>query len=380
MQKLETVNERLKQGEGWIGYRNTGKGRQSKFLYFSFYRNGKQVFVNTKTNEPEEAYVQLLDARGKTERGILVLPTEAARITYEDLRRKYIDDNPQRELSQKSQLIQLDTFFKNARATSITPDILRKYINQRRKDGVSGPTIRRELTNLRAMFNLARRERALSHDQIPYFPMPEDSLPAGQYITPETFETILSFLPNGNKRGERGRRSSSNLRPFFLFLYATACRLGAAQSIFWKHINENCTVIEIPATETKNKEPLRLPLKGKQLEPLVKELRKLARNDGPVFDSANYQEEWARACAKAGLGEYDEETHRKTGGVRIHDCRCSGAINLLDSGVDEGTVLKIGGWKTRTMLDRYNVTTMTRLSAAMEKVGQYVTDRVAVAG
>jgi hypothetical protein len=43
-------------------------------------------------------------------------------------------------------------------------------------------------------------------------------------------------------------------------------------------------------------------------------------------------------------------------------------------------VLKIGGWKTRTMLDRYNVTSVERLAAALEKGGRYVTDRIAVAG
>ena len=48
--------------------------------------------------------------------------------------------------------------------------------------------------------------------------------------------------------------------------------------------------------------------------------------------------------------------------------------------LDEGLVLKIGGWKTRAMLDRYNVTDITRLSAAMEKGGKFVTDRIAVAG
>jgi len=105
------------------------------------------------------------------------------------------------------------------------------------------------------------------------------------------------------------------------------------------------------------------------------------RDEGPVFDTANYKEESARACAKAGLGTYDDKAHRKIeGGVRIHDCRCSGAINLLETGIDEGLVLKIGGWKTRTMLDRYNVTSVERLAAALEKGGRYVTDRIAVAG
>jgi integrase len=375
--QLDAVNQRLK-GRRLDRLPQHWQERAVQIPLLLVLSRSKQLFVNTKTNDPEEAYVQLLNARGQTKRGE-ILPSEVGRIKYDDLRRKYVDDKPSRE-SQK--LHHLDGFFKGMKSASITTDTLRKYI-QVRREVVQGPTIRRELTTLRAMFNLARKERALSYDQVPHFPMPDDSLPAGQYITPEQFERILNFLPDGTLRGSgRGGRSSSNLRPFFTFLYATACRTGAAKAILWKDVSEDCTVVEIPAEATKSKQPLRLPLKGKQLEPLVEVLRGQVRDEGPVFDTANYNEEWARACAKAGLGEYDEETHRKigTGGVRIHDCRCSGAINLLEGGVDEGLVLKIGGWRTRTMLDRYNVTSMERLSAALEKGGRYVTDRIAIAG
>jgi integrase len=375
--QLEAVNSRLTRGQGWIGYRTTNAGQPSKFLYFAFYRNGKQLSVNTKTNNPEEAYVQLLDARGKTERGV-VLPSESSRIKYEHLRQKYIDDNPAREITQKSQFMHLDKFFTGMKATSITTDILRRYINQRRADGVSGPTIRRELTNLRAIFNLARKERTLSHDQVPHFPMPKDSLAAGKFIPPAVFHRILSFLPDGTERKiERGGPTSgSNLRPLFTFLYGTACRLGTARKLQRNHVSEDGTFIEVPAALTKTSQPQIVMLNGAHLELVREHVKKLPRDDKPLFDSSSYQSEWARACAKAGLGAYDEETHRKTGGVRIHDCRCSGAINLIDSGVPESTVLKIGGWRSRTMLDRYNVVDMKRLADAMEKAGKYVTDRV----
>ena len=67
------------------------------------------------------------------------------------------------------------------------------------------------------------------------------------------------------------------------------------------------------------------------------------------------------------------------GGARIHDCRVSGAINLLDAGVDESTVLKIGGWKTRAMLDRYNVLDRDRVGNAFTKAGEFVAQRIASA-
>jgi hypothetical protein len=35
--------------------------------------------------------------------------------------------------------------------------------------------------------------------------------------------------------------------------------------------------------------------------------------------------------------------------------------------VPEGLVMKIGGWKTRSVFDRYNVSSTADLTAAMEK-------------
>src|SRR5207302_10205193 len=84
----------------------------------------------------------------------------------------------------------------------------------------------------------------------------------------------------------------------------------------------------------------------------------------------------ARRRKSVGVGTWDGKKRTRTG-VRIHDCRASAAINLLASAVDEGLVLKIGGWKTRAMLDRYNVADPTRLAAAMKKGGKMVVDMMA---
>src|SRR6266849_8533899 len=155
-------------------------------------------------------------------------------------------------------------------------------------------------------------------------------------------------------------------------MYATGCRLGAAQKIIWEMVNADCDVLSLPGSITKTKKPLLIVLDGPVLAPIASLLRKQFRQtDKPIFSSVNYRPECSKAVAKAGLGTWNTKTRTRTG-VRIHDCRCRAAINLLDAGVDEGTVLKIGGWKTRAMLDRYNVQTEKRIRAAMVQGGEHV--------
>jgi Phage integrase family len=120
---------------------------------------------------------------------------------------------------------------------------------------------------------------------------------------------------------------------------------------------------------TKNEEALSLSLKGAFLAPVRDWMAARSRTEAVVFDSTNYRPAWAKACAAAGYGTMKG---RKRTGFRIHDCRASAAINLLDAGVPENVVLRIGGWRTRAMLDRYAKLTAARAHAAMELSGDYV--------
>lgn len=328
-------------------------------LYVRYYAaNGKQVQEAVGSSDRKVAEKLLQTRMGEREIGIKPAQ-DVKQIKYEDLRESYVAAHPLNP-SAKTKLAYLDGFFSCMRVIVIDSDVIREFIAEKRdSDLLADATIRRILGMLRSMFNQAKRENKIRHTDVPYFPMPADSDPAGQYIPPDDFARVLAQLPEG-------------IRPLFTFMYGTGCRLGAAQRITWDMVNAACDVISLPGTITKTKKPLLLVLDGSMLAPLAAMLRKqFRRDDKPVFDSMNYRTAWSVAVAAAGLGTHDDDTRVRTG-VRIHDCRCSAAINLLDAGVDEGTVLKIGGWKTRAMLDRYNVQDEKRIRAAMVRGGQHV--------
>jgi integrase len=87
------------------------------------------------------------------------------------------------------------------------------------------------------------------------------------------------------------------------------------------------------------------------------------RDGGRLGD---FRKTWRRACVAAG--------HHS---LLFHDLRRSAARNAIRSGVPEQVVMELGGWRTRAVLARYNVTSERDLADALERVSRYVTERAA---
>src|SRR5262249_39321172 len=82
----------------------------------------------------------------------------------------------------------------------------------------------------------------------------------------------------------------------------------------------------------------------------------------------DFRKAWKRACATAGVR-----------GVVFHDLRRSGARNAVRAGLPEQVVMEFGGWRTRAMFARYNVTSERDLGEAIERVSGYLAERAAEA-
>src|SRR5450755_2177192 len=77
-------------------------------------------------------------------------------------------------------------------------------------------------------------------------------------------------------------------------------------------------------------------------------------NGKPVRD---FRVMWQNACTHAGVPE-----------LLFHDLRRTGARNLRRAGVAEGIIMKIGGWRTRSVFERYAIVSRTDIRDAMAKL------------
>ena len=66
---------------------------------------------------------------------------------------------------------------------------------------------------------------------------------------------------------------------------------------------------------------------------------------------------WKNACKRAGVP-----------GLLFHDLRRTGARNLRRAGVAEGAITKIGGWRSRSVFERYAILSHNDIADAILKL------------
>jgi integrase len=331
----------------------------SRFLYISYRdANGKLRQESTKSESRMVAERLLRDRLAKVEQGLPV--AEMKKLKYEDIRKTLIMDYRTRGVKMLEEdgdgspyvwgFEHLDPFFKNRLVRTITTELLYQFIEKRRKEGAKNATINRNLSLLRRMMNLARREG--KSVLFPYFPMLKENNIRKGFITPAQFMELRGAMPE-------------HLRPLMTFLYFTGCRIGAALAITWSQLeNEKGRLqLRIEGHQTKNEEPILLPLPLELNEVLEK-----MPHQGRLFDARNLRKSFQAACVKVGLGVKTGPKEWQYKGLLIHDFRRSGVRNLIRSGVPRRIAMKISGHLTESTFERYNIVNSTDLHEAMAKV------------
>jgi integrase len=306
--------------------------------------------------------VDLLKARhGEAAQGRVVGPT-AEKLTLADLLDMVRADHALNARKSKAPTARLRAAFGDRfRALDLTHDELTRYAGKRLGEGAKAATVRNELAVLGRGFTLAHRSGKLP--QRPSLPSIRVRNARSGFFEPADLEAVLPHLP-------------AYLRPLVEVAYITGWRRGELVNLTWRQVDWNAGQLRLEPGTTKNDDGRVFPFAfHARLAELLREQRDrveaMQRERGfliPwvfVHDDGRqvrgwYYDAWRAACVRAGIP-----------GRLVHDFRRSAARNLVRAGVPEGVAMKLTGHKTRSIFDRYNVTSSTDLNAAVEMLAEF---------
>ncbi len=206
--------------------------------------------------------------------------------------------------------------------------------------------------------------------RIPIFPKLKESQPLRGFFEHDEFLAQRAELPE-------------HLKPVISFAYHTGCRKGEILNLLWEQVDLLAKVVRLNPGETQNDEGRVIPLAGELLEMLVMQPQTrdqrwpdcpwvFFRHGKRIKDFRGAWEEASRRAAETVPSLWDAERgqHAKV----FHDLRRTGARNLVRAGVPERVVMAIGGWKTRSVFDRYNIVNERDLHDAAAKLERHLAE------
>ena len=151
-------------------------------------------------------------------------------------------------------------------------------------------------------------------------------------ITVEEAATLLGELPK-------------HQRDLVLFALATGLRQSNVLRLEWSHVNMNTGHAWVGADQSKNRNPIAVPLNATALEVLRRQLGKHPQRvftyAGKPLANANTKA-WRNALKRAGIENF-----------RWHDIRHTWASSHRQSGTPTHELQRLGGWRSSVMVERY---------------------------
>jgi len=279
----------------------------------------------------------------------------------------------------------LSEFFARRRASEITSDHLQKYVNARRTEGAEPATINRELSLLRRAFHLGRRQTPPKVTVVPFFPMLREAEPRKGFLKPSEYDALARAC------GETGLW----LRAIFEIAVSFGFRRGelvGTNGLKVEQIDFVGNVIRLEVT--KNGDPREIYM-TETVRSLLMQCVVGKNSTDYVFSRPNgepvisFRRSWEAACISAGVGELrcrdcdeivDDDRHcgvcgRDFGadevryqGLLVHDLRRTAVRTLVRAGVPDTVCQVISGHRSRSVWDRYNITSQSDLRDAARKL------------
>ena len=166
--------------------------KRGDIYWLKYYRHGKPYRESSKSDKITKAQRLLKKREGEIAEGKLP-GIYFDKVTFNQLAEDFLTDyriNGKDTLSKAERSVKyLKEFFGDMKATEITTDKVKTYIDKRMEQGMSNASINRELAALKRMFHLAAECTPPKVNLIPYIPMLKESnvrkgfFEHGEYLT-----------------------------------------------------------------------------------------------------------------------------------------------------------------------------------------------------
>jgi len=249
-------------------------------------------------------------------------------------------------------------FFADLWANELTSDMIDKYAAARKKEKASAATVNRELSLIRRALTLGMEGKSPKVRTKPKFNMYKEPEGRQGFLTDEGYDRLA----------EECSREGKWLRGMFEIGASFGWRRNEVLSMKVSQLDFSDRVIYLNAGTTKNNdgrvvvmtqavyEALRACAEGKSGDDFVF-TRETGRHRGKRV--RDFRKAWKEACDRA-----------QCQGLMYHDLRRTGARNLRRLGVAEKAIMKIGGWKTREIFERYNILDHADLEDAARRLDE----------
>lgn len=335
-------------GQGRV-FRPRVKGRQTSVWWLDYSVGGRRHRESTHLTGKSDALELLRQRIGDRRSGKLVGHPD--RVTLHAVRelaeRQYTLDGRRSLVRCKQAWEHMEKFFGvEARIVGLTPVRRDAYAEHRLAEGVARSTVNYELAVLRRGERLGV-EKGLLATSLSY-KLPQVRNARAGFFEEGDFAALLVEL-------------ADDVRPIIRFLRLTGWRKNEALGLTWDQVDWDGEVIRLNSSQTKGGDARVFPF---GLAPELKDLLKTqweARDGLFVFHRSGkpvrtFRTAWKAACKRAGLE-----------GMLVHDLRRTAARDFRRQGVSEGEIMKLCGWKTRAMFDRYNIIDEADLAQAVAK-------------
>jgi integrase len=337
--------------------RGTGRiynPKQSSILWIQYYRDGKMHRESTGTTDKRKATRILSRRLAEISTGSFTAP-DVGRIRVSELAEDFLRDyriNGRTSIddAEARWRLHIEPFFGSLRVSAVTSDLLDRYVDRRQQEGAKNATINRELAALKRMFHLGHDATPPKLFYIPRFPsLTENNIRQG-FLEDSQYEKLLESCPE----------------IWFQTLVEMGCtygwRVGELLKLRVNQIDLENWIIRLHPGTTKNREGREVKM-TQTVHDLLELCLEGKNPDDYVFTRPNGQRvrdfrgTWDNARLAAGVPK-----------LLFHDLRRTAARNFRRAGIAEGVIMKIGGWRTRSVFERYAIISHTDIEDALEKL------------